>query len=89
MASATFDTQAAVAALRDSGLDEGPAIAIVNTVRDAQSASLGEMATKVDLEASIAGLRADLYRALWIQGAGLVAIQIALAGFIVTVVKLL
>ena len=39
MASTTFDTQAAVSALRDSGLDEGPAIAIVNTIRDAQSSS--------------------------------------------------
>ena len=111
MASTNFDTQAAVPALRNSGLDEGPAIAIVNTVRDAQSASLDEVATKVDLEASVtvvradleasvtvvradleasvAGLRADFYRALWIQGAGLVAIQIAIAGFIVSFVKLL
>ena len=89
MASTSFDTQAAVSALRDSGLDEGPAIAIVNTVRDAQSASLAEVATRADLEASVARLRADLYRALWIQGAGLVAIQIAIAGFIITSVRLL
>ena len=81
MASTTFDTQAAVLALRDSGLDEGPAIAIVNTLRDALGTSLDEVSTKADL----AVLRADLYRALWIQGAGLVAIQIALAGFIVKV----
>ena len=100
MASTSFDTQAAVSALRDSGLDEGPAIAIVNTVRDAQFSSLDEVATRVDLEASVAvvrsdleasvaGLKSDFYRALWIQGAGLVAIQIAIAGFIVTLVKLL
>ena len=95
-----FPGEAAVSALRDSGLDEGPAIAIVNTVRDAQSSSLDEVATRVDLEASVAvvrsdleasvaGLKSDFYRALWIQGAGLVAIQIAIAGFIVTLVKLL
>ena len=133
MASTKFDTQAAVSVLRNSGLDEGPAIAIVNTVRDAQSASLDEAATRVDLEASVAvvrtdleasvavvrtdleasvavvradleasvavvradleasvaGLRADFFRALWIQGAGLVATQIAIAGFIVTLVKVL
>ena len=92
MASATFDTQAAVAALRDSGLDEGPAIAIVNTLRDALGTSLDEVATKADLavvRADLAVLRAALYRALWIQGAGLVGVQIAIAGFIITSVKLL
>ena len=89
MASTTFDTQAAVMALRDSGLDEGPAIAIVNTLREALTVSMEEVATKSDLETAVAGLRADLFRALWIQGAGLVAIQIAIAGFIVTLVKVL
>ena len=85
MASTTSDTRAAVTALRDSGLEEAPAIAIVNTLRDAQSSGLAEVATKTDL----AVLKAELFRALWIQGAGLVAIQIAIAGFIVTLVKLL
>lgn len=85
MASTSFDTQAAVAVLRDSGLDEGPAIAIVNTIRDAQSSSLAEVATKADL----AILKVELFRALWIQGAGLVAIQIAIAGFIITAVRLI
>ena len=60
MASTTFDTQAAVLALRDSGLDEGPAIAIVNTLRDALGTSLDEVSTKADLEATVAELRADL-----------------------------
>ena len=92
MASATFDTQAAATALRDSGLDEVPAIAIVNTLRDAQTAILDEVATKADLailRADLFSLRADLYRALWIQGAGLVTTQIAIAGFVVALVKLL
>ena len=57
----------------------------MNTIRDAQSSSLAEVATKADL----AILKAELYRALWIQGAGLVAIQIAIAGFIITSVRLL
>ncbi len=98
MASTTFDTRAAVTGLRNSGLGEGPAIAIaiVNTLRDALSASLDEVATKADLEATkadlestVADLRADLYRALWIQGAGLVTIQIAIAGVVVALIKLL
>ena len=85
MASTTFDTQAAVTVLRDSGVEETPAIAIVNTIRDAQTSSLADVATKADL----AILKAELFRALWIQGAGLVAIHIAIAGFIITAVRLL
>ena len=85
MASTTFDTQAAVTVLRDSGVEEAPAIAIVNTIRDAQTSSLADVATKADL----AILKAELFRALWIQGAGLVAIHIAIAGFIITAVRLL
>ena len=90
MASTTFDTQAAVTVLRDSGVEEAPAIAIVKTIRDAQSASLAEVATKHDLalvRADLVALKAELFRALWIQGAGLVAIQIAIAGFIITSVQ--
>ena len=85
MASTSFDTQAAVTVLRDSGVEEAPAIAIVNTIRDAQTSSLADVATKADL----AILKAELFRALWIQGAGLVAIHIAIAGFIITAVRLL
>ncbi len=85
MASTTFDTQAAVTVLRDSGVEEAPAIAIVNTIRDAQTSSLADVATKADL----AILKAELFRALWIQGAGLVAIHIAIAGFIITAVRFL
>ena len=48
MTASTFDTHAAVTALRDAGLDEAHAAAIVNTVRDA----VGEqVATKADLAA--------------------------------------
>ena len=57
----------------------------MNTLRDAQSSDLAEVATKTDL----AILKAELFRALWIQGAGLVAIQIAIAGFIITSVRFL
>ena len=64
----------------------------METIRDAQ----GELATKADLRSELAAvehrlqsavseLRADLYRALWIQGAGIVAINSA---FIVTAAAL-
>ena len=45
----------------------------------AATADRDEFATKTDL----AVLRADMYRALWIQGAGIVGAQIAIAGFVV------
>ena len=64
----------------------------MNTLRDVQASALNEVATRYDLavlESDLVALKADLFRALWIQGAGLVAVQIAIAGFIVTLVKLL
>ena len=73
-----FDTHAAVIALRNAGVDERQAEAIVNTVRDAAGADRGELATKADLKAEIAGLRADMYRMAWIQGGAIVAILTAL-----------
>ena len=39
------------------------------------------LATKADLAALGAGMRADLYRALWIQGVGIAGIMIALKLF--------
>ena len=60
----------------------------MNTLRDVQASALNEVATRYDLavlESDLVALKADLFRALWIQGAGLVTIQIAIAGFIVKV----
>ena len=71
MTSSTFDTLAAADRLRNAGFDDAQTRAIVDIHRDA-----GEgLATKADL----AALRADIYRALWIQGVGIVAI---VGGFI-------
>lgn len=78
MNASTFDTLAAADRLRDAGFDDAQTRAIVDIHRDA-----GEgLATKADLaalKADLATLRADIYRALWIQGAGIVAI---VGGFI-------
>ena len=52
----------------------GSVEAIVDTASDAAGAERDEFATKVDL----VGLRAALYRALWIQGGAIVAILAAL-----------
>ena len=46
----------------------------------------GNFATKDYLKAEIAELRADLYRALWLQAAGIVGAITAISGIIVGIV---
>ena len=78
MATAPFNTLRIAQALRDAGFDEKQSEAIVVAIQD----SLGQnVATKADIEkvyTKIAELRADIYRALWILGGGLVMIMVAL-----------
>ena len=83
MSAAAFDTHAAVKTLREASADEAMAEAIVNTASAATGADRAQLATKADLQTAIAGLRGELYRALWIQAAALIGAQIAIAGFIV------
>ena len=42
------------------------------------SRSDSELATKADLSAAIANLKAEVFRALWIQGAGIVVLIVTL-----------
>ena len=43
-----------------------------------------EMATKKDVEAAVAVLRADMYRALWVQGLSLGTLILGLAVLVAT-----
>ena len=63
MTIARFDTLAAAKALKEAGLDIHQAEAIAAQLRVAAEADRGELIT-----------RGEFYRALWIQGAGIVAI---------------
>ena len=45
-----------------SRLDEAPAVAIVNTVRDAAGADHSDLATRADLATAIADLKADMLK---------------------------
>ena len=86
MTASTFDTLAAADELRDAGFDDRQVHAIIEIHRRA-----GEpLATRADLEATKTDLKADLealegrlygqlYRALWIQGTGIVLV---IGGFI-------
>ena len=67
-----FDTQRAARRLTDAGLDDRAAQGVADVVDSATSG----LAT----ESSLLALRAELYRALWIQGAGIVAATAAIVG---------
>ena len=76
-----FDTLAHARTLREAGVEGKQAEAHAEAARALRAG----LATKADLDslemrldARIADLRADIYRALWVQGAGLVAVMTAL-----------
>ncbi len=85
MNASTFDTHAAVTALRDAGLDEAPAVAIVNTVRDAAIADHTDLATKADL----AALESRLIAMFIERENRLVKWAVALAGAVVIILGVL
>ena len=72
-----FDTLAYARRLKEAGVDEAQAEAHAEAVRDAITEGV---ATKADLVALRADLRADVYRALPALGAALVGIMVAVAG---------
>ena len=81
MTASTFDTLAAADRLREAGFDDGQARAIVGIHQDAGAdlVKIADLDTRITgLDAKLAELRADLYRALWIQGGAIVAILTAL-----------
>ena len=74
---AIVGTLEAVRKLRDAGMEESQAEAVVEII----GTSSTSLMTKDDasllesrIEAKVQGVKADVYRALWIQGAGIVAI---------------
>ena len=86
----SFDTHAAMRRLGQAGASTPLAEAVVDIVTEATSLNMQmvedlayvksqietNMATKADIES----LRADLFRALWIQGGVLAGLILALAG---------
>lgn len=78
MTGSTFDSLTAARDLEAAGFERRQAEALANAMRDVAGADRDEFATKADLTTAVAVLRADLYRALWIQGGAIVAILTAL-----------
>lgn len=86
MNATTFDTLAAARDLEAAGVERHQAEAIAGTVRQAINADREALATQADLaglesriDARLEALEGRIYRALWIQGIGIVAI---IGGFI-------
>ena len=86
MSATTFDTLAAARDLEAAGVERRQAEAIAGTVRQAINADRDALATQADLaglesriDARLEALEGRIYRALWIQGIGIVAI---IGGFI-------
>ena len=79
-----LDTHAIARSLTNAGIQPEHADAITDAVRQAAEAP-AEMATKADL----ADLRADLYRALWLQAGAIIAAVAGIVGVAVAVVRML
>ena len=88
MSAAAFDTLTAARDLEAAGIECRQAEAIAKAIAkainhgDERAATKADLATAIaELKADNASLRADLYRALWIQGGAIVAILTALRFF--------
>ena len=86
MTATTFDTLTAARDLEAAGVERRQAEAIAGTVRQAINADRDALATQADLaglesriDVKLEALEGRIYRALWIQGIGIVAI---IGGFI-------
>ena len=103
MATPTFDTHDAVRKLRGAGVDEQAAEGIVEVVQEATSPlvtrdilqlELHELRSELrelhsDLRSELHEFRSELYRALWILGAGIVAVMSGLTAAAVAVAALI
>ena len=94
MTASAFDPLSAADNLRDSGLGDVPARAIVDSTRDAQATGLEHLATKADLTATArepealivgVGVRSKLGAIRWVVG---IQSALTLATFAIVAAKL-
>ncbi len=92
LATHTLGTHATIRELEDAGMDSRQPEAVVASISrsDAELAAKADLkAGIIDLKAEIANLKSEVFRALWIQGAGLVGIQLAIAGWLFAAIRFL
>ncbi len=85
----TFNPRAASRKLRDSGMEEATAGATVEVVAEATSPLVTREHFDERLDKRMAEQRAEFFRALWIQGAGIVTINAAVIAAAVTLTQAL
>ena len=76
MPTTTFNALEASRKLREAGIDNLHAEAIADQIHRGAGADLHQLTTKSDVSGLVT--RGEFYRALWIQGVGIVAILTAL-----------
>ena len=92
MAAPTFDTHDAVRKLRGAGVDEQAAEGIVEVVEEATSPLVTRDILRLELgelRSELHEFRSEIYRALWILGAGIVAVMSGLTAAAVAVAALI
>ena len=90
MTAATFDTHAAVKALTQAGLEPAHAEAIADTVRVAVSEGAATKEDIANVRADVSHLRADVFRALWLQAATIIAVVLtAILAAVIALINLL
>ncbi len=72
------DTLRTAQTLTEAGVPERQAAAHARAIDEAMAEAVGNLATRADLTA----LRADMYRALWIQGGVIIGAVVALVRLI-------
>ena len=82
--SAAFDTLDAARRLEAAGMQRDQAETVAAVVRQGQ----GNLVTTADLSTHLSALEARLYRALWVQAAGIIATITALAGIAIGLASL-
>ena len=85
-----FDTQRAARRLTDAGLDDRAAQGVADIVDSATSGLATEssllelradlLSFRAELKGDIHSLRAEMYRTIWMQGAGIIAATAAIVG---------
>lgn len=81
MATYTIDTHATIRELEDAGMDSRQAEVVVAAISRSDAAPAPKSDLKAEMgtiRAEIADLKAEIFRALWIQGAAIVALSVGL-----------
>ena len=91
MAVPAFDTLRAANILKGAGFDDEQAVAIVYAIQDAlrENVAAKSYSGHTDIQTASAKFRADIYRALWIQGGVLVTVMLGIATVAVAIIALI